>query len=320
VADRWHLLKNATEVLERTISRNYAKLRKVLSSKENEIFFSEEEIANQIKVGEEAKTKLLQEAQNKINELTPFYLEKLKVFEMVKQLQAKGLSINQIRIQINRHFSTVAGCYRAEEFQKLKQDTGSRLLKPFIKYLKQRWEEGCQNAKQLYREIKEQGYKGSDVTVRRLTYQWKTSITQNIQFIKTAPPKLPSVKQLVWLLLKAKEKLTEEEKDIRQKVLENSNEIKQGLGLLNKFRTIVREQQADKYEEWLTDVQHKALIEFENFAKGLKRDNEAVKNALSEKWSNGQVEGQINRLKFIKRAMYGRANFDLLRARVLHQF
>ena len=247
-------------------------------------------------------------------------MEKLKVFEIVKQLQAKGLTINQIRLQINRHFSTVARCYQVEEFEKIKRDKGSRLLKPYIKYLKKRWEEGCQNAKQLYREIKEQGYKGSDVTVRRLTYQWKPSINQHIQFIKTAPPKLPSVRQLVWLLLKSEEKLTAEEKDFKQKILENSDEIRQGLGLLNKFRTMIREKQVDQYEEWHKEAGNKSLTEFENFARGLRRDNEAVKNALSEKWSNGQVEGQVNRLKFIKRAMYGRGNFDLLKARVLHQF
>ena len=83
---------------------------------------------------------------------------------------------------------------------------------------------------------------------------------------------------------------------------------------------MVREKKADNYEEWQTEAQSKSLTEFENFAKGLRRDNEAVKNALSEQWSNGQVEGQVNRLKFIKRAMYGRGNFDLLKARVLHQF
>jgi transposase len=163
VADRWHLLKNASEVLERTISRNYAKLQKVLFPKDEEIFFTKEEIAKQLKTGEEAKTKLLQEIQNKNDELSPFYLEKLKVFEMVKQLQAKGLTINQIRLQINRHFSTVARCYQAEDFEKIKREKGSHLLQPFIKYLKQRWDEGCQNAQQLYREIKEQGYQGSKV-------------------------------------------------------------------------------------------------------------------------------------------------------------
>ena len=248
VADRWHLLKNATEVFEKTICRNYSKLRKVLFPKDEEIFFTDEEITQQIKAGEAAKAKLLQEIENKSKELSPFYMEKLKVFEIVKQLQAKGLTINQIRTQISRHHTTVARCYRAREFEKIKRDKGSRLLQPFIKYLRQRWDEGGQNAKQLYREIKEQGYQDSDVTVRRLTYQWKPSIIQNIQLIKNAPPKLPSVKQIVWILLKSEDKLKDEEKDLRQKILENSDEIRQGLGLLNKFRTMVREKKADKYK------------------------------------------------------------------------
>jgi transposase len=116
--------------------------------------------------------------------------------------------------------------------------------------------------------------------VRRLTYQWKTSILQNIQFIRTAPPKLPSVKQMVWLLLKSEEKLTDEEKEFRQQIIENSDEIKQGLGLLNEFRTMVREKQAGKYKEWLQEAKNQSLTEFENFAKGLKSYNEAVKNAI----------------------------------------
>ena len=90
MADRWHLLKNATEVFEKTISRNYSKLRKALLPKENEMFFSEEEIVDQIKAREEAKAKLLRKSAEQSNELTPYYVEKLKVFEIVKELQAKG--------------------------------------------------------------------------------------------------------------------------------------------------------------------------------------------------------------------------------------
>lgn len=74
--------------------------------------------------------------------------------------------------------------------------------------------------------------------------------------------------------------MKDEEKDLKQKIIENSDEIRQGLALLNKFRSMVKEKQVDKYEQWLTEAHNKALTEFANFAKGLKRDNEAVKNAL----------------------------------------
>jgi transposase len=69
---------------------------------------------------------------------------------------------------------------------------------------------------------------------------------------------------------------------------------------------------------WLDEAESSGVAEFESFADALKRDHEAVKATLSCERSNGQTEGQINRLKMIKRQMYGRANFDLLRARVLH--
>jgi len=69
---------------------------------------------------------------------------------------------------------------------------------------------------------------------------------------------------------------------------------------------------------WLRAAAKSKLKEFVSFARGLSEDYEAVMNALRYEWSNGQLEGQVNRLKLIKRMMYGRAKFDLLRARVLH--
>lgn len=71
-------------------------------------------------------------------------------------------------------------------------------------------------------------------------------------------------------------------------------------------------------DEWFTAVEGSSVVEFKNFAKGIRRDEAAVRAAMKTEWSNGQVEGQVNRLKLLKRQMYGRANFDLLRARVLY--
>lgn len=84
------------------------------------------------------------------------------------------------------------------------------------------------------------------------------------------------------------------------------------------FARIVRGRAADKFNEWLRSAARSQLGEFVSFARGLSEDFEAVKNALRYEWSNSQLEGQVNRLKLIKRMMYGRSKFDLLRARVLH--
>ena len=82
---------------------------------------------------------------------------------------------------------------------------------------------------------------------------------------------------------------------------------------------MVKQQEADKLEQWLKDAVASGVRSFISFANGIRQDFSAVYNALSSIWSNGQTEGQVNRLKFIKRLMYGRANFDLLRKRVLYQ-
>jgi transposase len=94
--------------------------------------------------------------------------------------------------------------------------------------------------------------------------------------------------------------------------------IERAKELAQAFTRIVRERSSNKFNEWLRAAMRSKLKEFESFARGLSEDYKAVKNALRYEWSNGQLEGQVNRLKLIKRMMYGRAKFALLRARVLH--
>jgi transposase len=79
----------------------------------------------------------------------------------------------------------------------------------------------------------------------------------------------------------------------------------------------MRERKSEEFDAWLGEAEHSGVAEMKAFAKGLKQDYAAVKAGLRYEWSQGQVEGQINRLKTLKRAMFGRANLDLLKARVL---
>jgi transposase len=89
--------------------------------------------------------------------------------------------------------------------------------------------------------------------------------------------------------------------------------------MAREFRELLREErQPEALDRWLEAAKGSAVAETEGFAEGLSKDHEAVKAALMQEWSSGQTEGQINRLKFIKRQMYGRANFELLKARFLH--
>lgn len=129
--------------------------------------------------------------------------------------------------------------------------------------------------------------------------------------------RLPSARSSSWMLLRP-EKLKDEEKKIVELLCQLSPEIKQAQELSLGFLTLVRERRVDELREWLIKASGSGLAEFRRFARGLTVDLSAVKAALSYEWSQGQVEGQVHRLKMIKRQMYGRAKLDLLRARVLY--
>ena len=111
--------------------------------------------------------------------------------------------------------------------------------------------------------------------------------------------------------------IKEEDKKALERMKQTDGKVAEAYDLGQRFTKMVRERQAEALLPWLEDVNSSKIGALKRFAKGIKQDLEAVTNALSLPWSNGQVEGQVNRLKLIKRQMYGRANFDLLRRRVL---
>jgi transposase len=134
---------------------------------------------------------------------------------------------------------------------------------------------------------------------------------------KKSKLRLPSARSSSWMLLQP-ERLKNEEQKMVELLCHLSPEIKQAQELARNFISIIRERRVDELREWLIKAARSELPEFCRFAKGLTVDLSAVKAALSYEWSQGQVEGQVHRLKMIKRQMYGRAKLDLLRARVLH--
>ncbi len=97
-----------------------------------------------------------------------------------------------------------------------------------------------------------------------------------------------------------------------------SADLVEGYPLLQEFLTMVHQRTGEEQLDiWLSKAKLSSLVDLRNFAAGLELDKVAVRAGLSEKWSNGQTEGQVNRLKLKKREMYGRAKFDLLQRRVL---
>ncbi len=95
-------------------------------------------------------------------------------------------------------------------------------------------------------------------------------------------------------------------------------DLVEAMALSERYAAMIRDRQAESFDGWMADAHRSTVREVRQFARNLRNDEAAVRNALVYEHSNGQVEGQVHRLKLIKRSMYGRANFDLLRQRVLH--
>lgn len=191
-------------------------------------------------------------------------------------------------------------------------------------YLQQRWTAGCHNACQLLAELRQQGYQGGQTMVR-------TYLATLRRAAGTTPPssgpaagaRQPSgprtrPRQLKWLLLRAVEELADAEYEIVRQVCQHNPEVKVARSLVVEFQGLVRRREPQGLARWVERARASGVPELGSFARGVERDFAAVYAGLEEEWSQGIVEGHVNRLKMLKRQTYGRANFDLLRIRVLY--
>jgi transposase len=183
----------------------------------------------------------------------------------------------------------------------------------FADYLHQRWNEGCHNASRLYHEIREKGDGGKRAMVARLVASWR--ITG-----KPASPKAPqriAPKHAAILVTRRVDQMSEEQQQLFDRITVQCPEAFTLRQLALGFRAALMADESTQMRQWIERAKHCEFGAVVRFAYGLQKDISAVAAAVDNSWSTGQVEGQINRLKMIKRQMYGRAGFELLRARVL---
>jgi transposase len=255
-------------------------------------------------------------------------------YEAVHALAATGVSERQIAHRLGIARGTVRTFLQAEAFPERALRPAASIIDAFVPYLHTRWEAGCTNASQLWREIHERGYPGTRRQVARWAQQQRgeAAPTTPRKYIReqgdmpgseaTAPlaspvPRLPSPRKLAWLLVRAPSELRDDEQTVLERIQQDPR-IGTARALAQQFQAMVRNRAPDEFDAWLAKCRDSALPDLQNFAEGLQRDRTAVLGALTETWSNGQAEGQITRLKLLKRQMYGRAKLDLLRKRVLH--
>ena len=190
-------------------------------------------------------------------------------------------------------------------------------LDPYLPYLRQRWEDGCQNGTQLWRDVQSQGFTGSRALVSRYVACLRHPDLLHRPEAEAVVRRSYVPRRAVWLFLRDPETLTANERaDLRQ-MQTNCPEAEHLYPLASAFRHLVVQRQEEALDAWMEQARSSGVPEFCRFADGLQHDLSAVRAALHYPWSSGQVEGQVNRLKAIKRQMYGRAKFSLLVRRVL---
>jgi transposase len=287
VADRWHLFKNANEAFERLIQRHQKVIREAIEKLPAPQQEAAVEMTTTPQVVPETATEY-KRSRSERERRQSFHAERKVCYDQVQELKRQGYTIIQIKNHLGLSYSQVAGFFHAEEYPAIKRAKGRSRLDEFDAYLRERWSSGCQNAAQLYRELCEKGYTGSDVTVRRHVQLWRE---KGVKTLPPAPKKIavPGPRSCVWLLLKKEEKLTEEERLARQAVLDASPVIVQGLKLVEFFREAIGSRSEKKLDVWMDAVTKSQLPEFENFVKVLRRDEAAVRAAVISEWSKDQA-------------------------------
>lgn len=192
------------------------------------------------------------------------------------------------------------------------------ILAPYETYLRARWHEGERNAVGLWRELIADGYSGSRMTIERFLLGLRAQEQQGIPISKGATTTEMTPRRVVGLMLRPQEEQTEEEKRVLRHVRQLHPSVGQAHDLFQQFLQMARERHGEDLEHWMHSAFHSGIPELRSFVNKLRQDQAAVQAGFVLKRNNGVVEGHVNRLKFLKRSMYGRANFDLLRVRVLH--
>jgi transposase len=305
-ADRFHLVKNLTEAVQKALVHCRAELQRETKRVE----------PVDPPAGEASVLSLV---TSDGQPYSAHQAERYERYQQVVALHQQGMKTKEIAKRVGLGMRTIQRWLTQEEYVETNYHHRHRSrFDAYEAYVLRRWDEGCHNIQQLWREIKAQGYPHSDQALRR--------------HLETLREKKPgdfpqascldhfSAKKAMWLFIRRITDLDEKERE-ELATIRQASETAQTLYLLvQEFLQMVRKLEGERLEAWLTAVTESGIEELQRFANGLEHDKAAVLMGLTHSYNNAQAEGQVTRIKLIKRMMYGRAGFPLLRQRVLHRF
>jgi transposase len=309
VADRFHLLMNLTDTVDRFLKCRNRIMKEAMDAINAQ---SSKSQVVELESGSEVINvpALLSTQPTKID-------LRYERYEQVRAMHKQGAGIQTIAKYFCMHRRTVRLFINAQTFpQRAKPLKRPSKLDKHAQYLKKRWGEGCHSPYKLWKELKAQGYIIGRSTLSRYMMKYR----KDLPFYKLKPQSpIPSTRHTAWLFGQSPKDLKPDQEIFITKLCEISPEVNLVYKLAQSFSEMVRARNSSLLHQWLDDAKKSEIQELSNFANGLRKEISSIESALSLPISNGPVEGQVNRLKLLKRQMYGRANLDLLRQRVINK-
>jgi transposase len=319
VADRFHLLQNLAEMLEVVFTTHARHLRAAGQASRVSA------IAGQGSVPmppsePQTKTRLLAADRRD---------RRVAVHREIWSLRRQGWSGEAIAHHLGVGRSTVFRYLRHEDFpdRKGRRDGGRSLLDRWRQVVLDHWNRGRRNGRWLFGLLRQRhDYRGSYATLARYLQRLRaaqadvaahTPAGRTRGVLTVAPRRVLTPRTAAWLVLCRAEKRSVEDKALLAELRQNAPELDEAVALAEAFTGLIRDRAPDRLDPWLQRAEDSVVRQLRRFAKHLSADYDAVRAAVELAWSNGLVEGLINRLKTLKRQMYGRAGLDLLRRRFL---
>ncbi|EFH88057.1 ISL3 family transposase [Ktedonobacter racemifer] len=311
VADRFHICKNLSEAVQKLLARVLSEIKTASQEAERKAKAHEDTSAPVEEWRPDpgahvARTIAIRRAEREVR------------YQQAVSLRKQGLSLKEIARQLGTSERTVRHWFE----RGVAPDTRPRRKRqsdfdPYAPYVLQRWQDGEHNGSRLWQEIAAQGYPGS----QRMVYRF-------LKTLKKTEVKTPigtrcvlhyTSSAAVRLFMRHPGGLDEGKRVNLDALRQAHPALETAYHLTQDFLLMMRKREGERLDTWLIQVQESGLPELQSFAHGVERDKAAVQAGLTLPINNGQVEGHVTRVKLIKRMMYGKAGFALLRQRVLHR-
>ncbi len=314
VVDRFHVVKNLSEVLREILGHCRAEIRQ-----------GEAPVPQVEKAGEERTRPSLSAAT--WQQRTPAQVKKAHQarqasrddrYQQMTTLRAQGLTQSEVAKRMGMSERAVRTWLKRGAAPTNERHFRRRsVFDPYAVYVLERWQAGVHEAKQLYEEIQAQGFSGTVRIVQRFVQALRDD-PEKITLAPEASAERFSSNTATWLFIRDPKQLTAEKQAELELICQRSETARKTYVLTQQFMSMLRLRRGQEFETWLSAVEASHIAELCRFAHSLCTDKDAVIAGLTLSYSNGPVEAQVHKLKLVKRSMFGRAKLPLLRQRLLH--